>query len=365
MTIKFLDLSEINKKYKVQVNNAIRKTIDKGVFIRGDNYNSFCVNFAKYCGVKHCIGVGNGLDALSLILKACNFEPNSEVIVPSNTYIASILSIIHNRLKPILIEPDLKTYNINDEKIEEKITRKTKAIMVVHLYGQSCMMKNIIKLAKKYNLFIIEDCAQAHGACYPFSKKKVGSIGNASGFSFYPGKNLGAYGDGGAVLSNNNFFSKKISHISNYGSQIKYKNKHIGFNSRLDEIQASILDIKLKYLDEEIKKRREKADLYLKNINNNTITLPKPIDANSHVWHLFVIRTPNRSKLQKYLLRNGVETLIHYPIPPHKQDSLKKIFNSSLPITERIHDEVLSLPLNIILKKYEQEKIIDLLNKYK
>ncbi|MCV3427473.1 DegT/DnrJ/EryC1/StrS family aminotransferase [Campylobacter sp. IFREMER_LSEM_CL1904] len=359
--ISFLDLHKINARFEDEIKDKINEVINSGWYILGKQCVNFETNFAKYCGVKHCIGVANGLDALRIIIKAYEFNKDDEIIVPANTYIASILAITDNLCKPVLIEPDINTYNINAKSIEDKITNKTKAIMVVHLYGQVCDMKPIYTLAKKYNLKIIEDCAQAHGA--NFKEKKVGSLGDAAGFSFYPGKNLGALGDAGCITTNDDLLASKIRALANYGSHKKYENLYAGLNSRLDELQAGILDIKLKYLDSDNQKRKEIADYYMKNIRNENIVLPK-IDID-HVWHLFVIRTNFRDKLQKYLNENNIQTIIHYPIPPHKQECYKDFNNLSLPITEQIHNEVLSLPISPVMTQDEIKQVVEAINDWK
>ncbi|EAJ1254693.1 DegT/DnrJ/EryC1/StrS family aminotransferase [Campylobacter lari] len=359
--INFLDLHKINARFEDEIKDKINEVINSGWYILGKQCVNFETNFAKYCGVKHCIGVANGLDALRIIIKAYEFSKDDEIIIPANTYIASILAITDNLCKPVLIEPDINTYNINTKSIEEKITNKTKAIMVVHLYGQVCNMEPIYALAKKYNLKIIEDCAQAHGA--NFKGKKVGSLGDAAGFSFYPGKNLGALGDAGCITTNDDLLASKIRALANYGSRKKYENLYAGLNSRLDELQAGILDIKLKHLDDDNQKRKEIADFYIKNIKNENIILPK-IDID-HVWHLFVIRTKFRDKLQKYLNENNIQTIIHYPIPPHKQKCYKDFNNLSLPITELIHNEVLSLPISPVMTQDEIKQVVEVINDWK
>ncbi|MCV3429702.1 DegT/DnrJ/EryC1/StrS family aminotransferase [Campylobacter lari] len=359
--ISFLDLHKMNARFEDEIKDKINEVINSGWYILGKQCVNFETNFAQYCGVKHCIGVANGLDALRIIIKAYEFSKDDEIIVPANTYIASILAITDNLCKPVLIEPDINTYNINAKSIEEKITNKTKAIMVVHLYGQVCDMEPIYALAKKYNLKIIEDCAQAHGA--NFKGKKVGSLGDAAGFSFYPGKNLGALGDAGCIATNDDLLASKIRALANYGSHKKYENLYAGLNSRLDELQAGILDIKLKHLDSDNQKRKEIADFYMKNIKNENIILPK-IDID-HVWHLFVIRTKFRDKLQKYLNENNIQTIIHYPIPPHKQECYKGFNNLSLPITEQIHNEVLSIPISPVMTQDEIKQVTEVINDWK
>jgi dTDP-4-amino-4,6-dideoxygalactose transaminase len=364
--IPFLDLKKINAQYREELIEACTKVIDNGWYVQGNEHSEFEKEFAQYCGTKYAIGVANGLDALILILRAYKelgiMQDGDEVIVPANTYIASVLAISQNNLTPVLVEPDINTYLIDPLKIEEKITSKTKAIMPVHLYGQTCKMDEINAIAKKYNLKVIEDSAQAHGAYY--KDKRAGNLGNASGFSFYPGKNLGALGDGGAVTTNDEKLAETIIALRNYGSHKKYENLYQGVNSRLDEIQAAMLRIKLRYLDDEIEKRKKIANYYLENITNENIVLPT-ITTDS-VWHLFVIRTDKRDELQKYLLDNGgIQTLIHYPIPPHKQEAYKQWNNESYPISEQIHNEVLSLPISGIQSMEDTKKIIKVVNDYK
>ncbi|WLR50576.1 DegT/DnrJ/EryC1/StrS family aminotransferase [Bacillus tianshenii] len=362
--IPFLDLKKINEQYSDEINEAIQRVIKSGWYVLGDELQQFEAEFASYCGVKHCIGTSSGLDALSLILNAYDFKSGDEVIVPANTFIATILAITKNNLTPVFVEPDITSYNINSVLIEEKITERTKAIMVVHLYGQCSDMEVIKKVAQKYNLVIIEDAAQAHGAVY--NKQKVGSIGDVAAFSFFPGKNLGALGDGGAVTTNEPNIAAKIRMLRNYGSKEKYVHMYEGENSRLDEIQAAILRVKLKYLDSDNQKRRNIANFYLENITNPSIIKPNVItDSKAHVWHLFVIRAKNRGELQKFLMSHGVQTLIHYPIPPHKQKAYKKWGNLNLPISEKLHNEVLSLPMSPVLTKSEYEKVVMVLNHFK
>jgi len=370
--IKFLDLQKVNLAHQKEIEEAILRTIHSGWYILGQAVESFENNFAAYCGVRHCIGVSNGLDALILILRAYVemgiMKEGDDIIVPANTYIATILSISHNKLNPVLIEPDINTFNIDPALIEVKITAKTKAIMPVHLYGQCAEMNAINAIAKKYNLLIIEDAAQAQGAMV--YGKRTGSFGDAAAFSFYPGKNLGALGDAGAVTTNDDELSETIKALRNYGSHKKYFNLKKGFNNRLDEIQAAVLDVKLKYLDEDNQVRREIAQYYLDNIQNEKIILHLQDtrylvpDTKSHVWHLFVIRTPERDKLQNYLSDNGIQSVIHYPVPPHKQMAFKELNDLSFPITEKIHNEVLSLPISNILGPIEIEHIVNILNEY-
>lgn len=357
-----MDLHKINQRFKSEIDLAIREVLESGWYLLGEKNKAFEENFAKYCETKFSIGCANGLDALHLAIQAYDFPKDSEIIVPANTYIASILAISNCGLKPILVEPNLETYNIDADLIEAKITGKTKAIVVVHLYGQAVEMEKIWELAKKYNLKIIEDSAQAHGAIY--QGKKVGNLGDIGCFSFYPGKNLGALGDGGSITTNDEEVAIKIRAIANYGSLIKYENIYKGLNSRLDEIQAAILDLKLQFLDADNQQRREIAKIYRENIKNEKIVLPKPYKEESHVWHLFVIRTKDRDKLQEYLKIKGIQTLIHYPIPPHKQNAYKEWNNLSFPITEKIHKEVLSLPISPVMNKEEAFYIAQILNEF-
>ena len=364
--LKFLDLEKINNRFRDEINSRIAKILDKGWYLQGEENEIFTKNFAKYCGTKHCIGVANGLDALNLIIKAMGFGVGDEIIVPSNTYIASILAITQNGCTPVLVEPDINTYNINPNLIEEKITSKTKAIMVVHLYGQAVQMEKIWQLAKKYNLKVIEDSAQAHGAGVNVEGeiKRVGNLSDASGFSFYPGKNLGCMGDGGAVTTNDDELAKKIKAIANYGSDRKYHHIYKGVNSRLDEIQAAILDIKLKYLDEDNNKRREISKYYRENIKNPKIILPKTYNENSHVWHVFAVRTQKRDEFQQYLSDNQIQTIIHYPTPPHKQPAYSEWNDLSYPISEEIHNTIISLPISPVMTDCEIEKVVEVTNKH-
>jgi dTDP-4-amino-4,6-dideoxygalactose transaminase len=362
--IPFLDLKRLNEKYRDELIAVFKRVLDSGWYILGEENKLFEEEFAAYCGTKHCIGVANGLDALILILRAYKelgqLKEGDEVIVPANTYIATILSITENRLVPVLVEPDLDTYNIDPKRIEDAITSKTRAIMPVHLYGQLANMEKICKIAKKYNLLVIEDSAQAHGA--ELKGKKAGNFGDASGFSFYPGKNLGALGDAGAVTTNNTELATCIGAIRNYGSHQKYENQYQGVNSRLDEIQAAILRFKLKHLDEENKKRRTIADYYLKNIINPKIFLPKPSEPESHVWHLFVVRSEERNRLQKKLTESGIQTLIHYPVAPHKQKAYKEWNSMNFTVAEKIHDQVLSLPIAPDLDKMQIDFVVKTVN---
>ncbi|MFD1629638.1 DegT/DnrJ/EryC1/StrS family aminotransferase [Pseudopedobacter beijingensis] len=364
--IKFLDLQKINDQYRVELVDAFERVLRTGWFLLGDETARFEKEFAGYCGVKEAIGVANGLDALNLIFRAYIelgvMQQGDEVIVPANTYIASVLAVSENGLTPVFVEPELETYNINPYILEEYITPNTRAILAVHLYGNMVAMDAICSLAEKYSLKVIEDSAQAHGAV--FNGKKAGNWGDASGFSFYPGKNLGALGDGGAVTTNDAELAKIIRSIANYGSEIKYHNDYRGLNSRLDEIQAAFLGVKLKYLDYEITKRREIALRYIKEIKNDHLSLPSFMEIEQHVWHLFVVRTQHRDSFQKYLTENNIQTVIHYPIPPHKQQAYVDFNQMSFPITEKIHNEVLSLPISPILTNEEVTTIIDVVNRY-
>lgn len=365
--IKFLDLQKINQQYADELKQVAADVIDSGWYLLGERVKQFESELSDYIGVKHSIGVGNGLDALRLILRGYIemgvMQAGDEVIVPANTYIASILAISDNGLAPVLVEPDIDTYNIDISKIEEQITERTKAIMVVHLYGQVCWSEELEALAKKYNLKIIEDNAQAIGA--KWKGKRTGSLGDAAGFSFYPGKNLGALGDSGAITTNDNELSSIVRAIANYGSHKKYENKYQGLNSRLDEIQAAFLSVKLKYIDLENEQRRKVSEYYVKNIINVDIVLPNlPKNREEHVWHLFVIRISNRDDFQKYMLERGIQTLIHYPIPPHKQKAYKEYSNLLLPVTESIHEVVLSIPISAVHTIEELEKIVDAIKNY-
>ena len=368
--IPFLDLKNINKQYRNELIDVCARVIDSGWYIGGKELEQFEKNFSDYCGTKYAIGVANGLDALILTLRAWKelgrLKDGDEVIVPSNTYIASILAITANNLTPVLVEPDIATYNIDPEKIEAAITSRTKVILPVHLYGLLAAMPQIMDIAKKHNLLVLEDSAQSHGA--QINNKKSGNWGDASGFSFYPGKNLGALGDAGVVSTNDAKLALMLRALRNYGSHEKYKNLVPGVNSRLDEIQAAMLDVKLKFLDRETQHRRKIANLYFTEIRNPLIKLPLndiyAEEFQQHVWHLFVIKTEHREALQKYLADNGVQTLIHYPIPPHKQQAYKEWNHLSYPISERIHAEVLSLPIGPTLSLDDAKKVVQLCNTF-
>lgn len=370
--ISFLDLKSINSRYRDELIQAATRVIDSGWYIQGNELAEFEKEFAGYCGVKHCIGVANGLDALTLTLRAWKelgkLKEGDEVIVPANTYIASILAITENRLKPVLVEPDEFTYNLCPEKTRDAITPRTKAILAVHLYGKLAPMPFLMELAGEYGLLLLEDSAQAHGA--QIGGVKAGNLGHASGFSFYPGKNLGALGDAGAVTTNDDELADAIRAIGNYGSHKKYENLYQGVNSRLDEIQAAMLRVKLKHLDADTINRRQIALNYVDGIDNRSIRLPFQPGKNlegvaDQAFHLFVIRSKNRERLQHHLLESGVNSLIHYPIPPHKQQAYKDWGGQSFPLTERIHEEVLSLPISPIMKRIDVEKVILACNSFK
>jgi dTDP-4-amino-4,6-dideoxygalactose transaminase len=368
--IKFLDLKKINEPYEMALQEKLKSVLESGWYILGNEVATFEANFANYCGSKYCIGVGNGLDALVLIFKGYiqlgKLQKGAEVIVPANTYIASILAILQADLIPVLVEPKMETYNIDPNLIQEKITSKTKAILAVHLYGQLAEMDKINEIAIQNNLLVIEDAAQAHGAISDFGK--CGNLSNAAAFSFYPGKNLGTLGDAGAVTTNDYELAKVIHSLRNYGSEVKYQNEYVGVNSRLDELQAAFLNVKLPNLDIENSKRKAIANRYLSEIKNDKIILPTVLflgtNQSNHVFHLFVIRTKNRIELQQFLLKNGIETMIHYPIPPHKQKAFPNWNNLTFPITEKIHNEVLSLPMSPVLTNEEVDFIVSILNKY-
>ncbi len=376
--IPFLNLKKVNVPYEMALQEKMKQFLAMGWYVLGNEVKTFEANFANYCGAKHCIGVGNGLDALILIFKAYiqlgKLQKGDEVIVPANTYIASILAVLQADLIPVLVEPKLETYTINPDLIEEKITSKTRAILPVHLYGQLCEMEQINAIAKKHNLLVIEDAAQAHGSkleagSWMLEETRAGNLSNAAAFSFYPSKNLGALGDGGAITTNDDELAEVLFSMRNYGSKVKYENDIIGVNSRLDELQAAFLNVKLPHLNTENQIRRQIAKRYLSEIKNDKIVLPTwslrgTKQSQNHVFHLFIIRTSNRNELQNYLKENGIETMIHYPIPPHQQKALPNWNHLSFPITEKIHDEVLSIPMNATLTTDEIDHIITTLNNY-
>lgn len=378
--IPFLDLRSINEQYRDSLIEAARRVIDSGWYIQGHEVKMFEEEFAEFCGSRYCVGVANGLDALVLIIRAWKelgkISDGDEIIVPANTYIASILAITENGLKPVLVEPSPSTYNIDPVNIIGAITKKTKAIMAVHLYGRMAPMPEISEIAKNFNLLVIEDAAQAHGAS--IKNIKAGNWGDAAGFSFYPGKNLGALGDAGAVTTSDQETAETIRILGNYGSKVKYENLYLGLNSRLDEIQAAFLRVKLKFLENEIRQRRSLASIYLNGVKNNHVRLPLGtsilnnaegflFDASEdceNVWHLFVVSCVFREKLQTYLTNNNIGTVLHYPIPPHKQKAYDGYFNIELKVTEKLHREILSLPMSATLTHAEAELVVEIINKF-
>lgn len=364
--IKFLDIQKITDSHSEEIHSAASRVINSGWYLLGEEVKRFEASYTNYIGTSYCIGVANGLDALRIILRAYIemgiMKEGDEIIVPANTYIASIIAISDNKLVPVLIEPDIKTYQIDENKIESAITSKTRGLMIVHLYGQCAYSEKIGSLCKQYNLKLIEDNAQAH-AC-KFNGKITGSLGDAAGHSFYPGKNLGALGDGGAVTTDDKELADRVRTLANYGSHVKYIFEYQGYNSRLDEIQAAILSVKLKYLEKDTERRKEVARYYLEHINNPEIILPVVRNWDAHVFHIFIIRSSRRNELQKYLTENGVQTIIHYPIPPHKQNAYKEWNSQSFPITEKIHEEVLSLPISQVITDEEVAKVVEVINSF-
>lgn len=364
--IPFLNLKEINAQYQEELKAACSRVIDSGWYLNGNELNSFEKEFSAYCATDYCVGVANGLDALTLTLRAWKelgkLKDGDEVIVQANTYIASILAITENNLTPVLVEPNESTFNLCPNTVKQVITPKTRVILPVHLYGQISPMSELMEIAQDNDLLVLEDCAQAHGAA--INEKKAGSWGHAAAFSFYPGKNLGALGDAGAVTTDDEQLAKIIKALGNYGSAKRYEHKIKGVNSRMDEIQAAMLSVKLKHLDDEIKARQRVAQKYLTEINNPLIELPVVGDINSHVWHLFVIKTDQREKLASYLSDKGIETLIHYPTAPHKQGAYKKWSNDSFPISEKLHEQVLSLPISPVMSIADVDKVITTVNNY-
>lgn len=365
--IPFLDLKKVNIQYQQELKDACSRVIDSGWYLNGNELNAFENEFSQYCQTNYCAGVANGLDALMLTLRAWKelgqLSDGDEVIVQANTYIASILAITENNLVPVLVEPDEKTFNLDASNIEKAITSKTKVILPVHLYGQISPMKEILEISKKHKLLVLEDCAQAHGA--ELDGKKAGSWGDAAAFSFYPGKNLGALGDAGAVITNDNELFKTIKALGNYGSSERYVHQFKGVNSRMDEIQAAMLRVKLKHLNSEVKARQKVAKSYLEGINNSLIELPHVGDLKTHVWHLFVIKVKQRQELSDYLASNGVQTLSHYPTAPHKQGAYKEWNTKVYPISEKLHQQVLSLPISPVISKEEFLKVVQLINNFK
>ena len=361
--VKFLDLKKVNERFRGEMETAVGRVLDSGWYLLGKEAEAFEAEFAAFCGVKHAIGCANGLDALKLIVKALGIGPGDEVIAPANTYIASLIAISASGATPVLVEPELSSYLIDSAKLEEKITSRTKAVMVVHLYGRTCDMGTINAIAKRHGLKVIEDCAQAHGAV--FGDRRVGNLGDAAGFSFYPGKNLGCLGDGGAVTTNDDGLAKKIRALRNYGSDVKYHFPYRGTNSRLDEIQAAWLRVKLPQLDADNARRAEIAARYCREIANPAITLPVAPDGKrglTNVWHVFPVRTERRDAFQAYLTEKGVQTVIHYPIPPHRQPAYTAWHDLDLPITEKIHETIISLPISPVMTEGEVGEVIAAVN---
>jgi len=360
-TVEYENLQLANQPFFDEFRKVFNETIESGWYILGNQVKKFETEFALWNQSQHCVGLASGLDALFLGLKVFDFKSGDEVIVPSNTYIATILAIVNCGLKPILVEPDLKTYNLDVTKIEEKISSRTRAIMPVHLYGKSCNMNELMAIAKQYQLKVIEDCAQAHGAMC--NGKKIGSFGDFGAFSYYPTKNLGALGDAGAITTEDNDLAEKIKTLRNYGSKVKYVNEVSGFNSRLDEVQAAFLSIKLKYLDKITNHKRKIADIYHKNIRNEFI---KPVVENGYfdVYHIYNIRHTKRDELKVFLLDKGIKTEIHYPIPPHHQQALQGLFQDSYPISETIHKTTLSLPISYATSEQDAYKVVEIINSF-
>ncbi len=365
--IKFLDLKGITDLYADEIKQAVDSVIDSGWYLQGNANKQFEADYANYIGTNHCVGVANGLDALIWIYRAYIemgvMQPGDEVLVPANTYIASILAITENGLKPVLVEPNIETLEMDDRLIEQAITPRTKSILIVHLYGRCAYTEKIGELCRKYNLKLVEDNAQAHGCRY--RGKRTGSIGDAAGHSFYPGKNLGALGDGGAVTTNDSELADCIRALANYGSQRKYVFRYKGRNSRLDEIQAAVLSVKLRHLDADNRRRQQIARYYYEHINNPLITMPTRLSDENNVYHIFPVLCPERDRLQQYLTENGIQTLIHYPIPPHKQECYKEWNTMNLPVTEQIHQQELSIPISQVLTDQEVKEVVGILNTFK
>jgi dTDP-4-amino-4,6-dideoxygalactose transaminase len=364
--IPFLNLKAINADHRSELLEAITRVVDSGRYVLGEEGRAFERQFAAYCGVPHVVGVGNCLDALTLIFRAYRelgrMSEGDEVIVPANTYIASILGVSENHLTPVLVEPDPTTYNIDPTKIEEAITARTKAILVVHLYGQIGYRDEIRKIADRHGLKIVEDSAQGHGAMY--HGRRSGALGDACGFSFYPSKNLGALGDAGAVTTHDGELAEAVRALRNYGSQVKYENVYRGINSRLDELQAAVLTVKLKYLDAENERRRHIADYYLANISNRQLILPSAATREGHVWHVFVVRTKRRAEFQQHLEECGIDTIVHYPIAPHRQPAYREWNAQTYPLTEEIHRTALSVPVDITMTGAEMRRVVDACNSF-
>lgn len=370
--IKFLDLHKINARFETQFQEIFKQFLHSGYYILGERVEAFENSFANYCGTKHCIGVGNGLDALRLILEGYKtlgkLKNGDEVLVAANTYIATLLAIKQAGLKPILVDAEAETYGFDCAQLEQAVTQKTKAIMPVHLYGQITNMHKVTAFAKTHNLLVIEDAAQAHGSRFKVqeskTEKKAGNLGDAAGFSFYPTKNLGALGDGGAITTNDDALAEIIKKLRNYGTSSKYVNDLQGFNSRLDEIQAAFLNLKLQHLDDDNNRRRQIANMYLTQLSNSKIALPKVPNFDAHVFHLFVIRVENRSEFITYMNKNNVGTLIHYPVAPHQQKALGQLNHLSFPVTEMIHNTVISIPISPVMVNTEVEKVIETINTF-
>ncbi|MCD8318432.1 MAG: DegT/DnrJ/EryC1/StrS family aminotransferase [Paraprevotella sp.] len=365
--IKYLDLKKVNDSFQSDLSEAVTGVVRSGWYLFGEEVKRFERDFARYCGVGYCVGVGNGLDALTLIFMAYismgRMRKGDEVIVPANTYIASILAVLRAGLKPVFCEPSWDTCNIDPDRIEENIGPRTRAVMTVHLYGRVCEMTTVKEKAHKYGLFVVEDCAQAHGALYE-GGKRAGALGDAAGFSFYPGKNLGALGDAGAVTTDDGELAERVRMLANYGSSAKYVHPYVGINSRLDECQAAVLNVKLGRLDEDNRRRIHIACKYREGLRNTDLCLPEAKEDGSHVFHIFTVFTPQRDRLQQYLKDKGIKTLIHYPIPPHRQKALEEYGNLSLPVTERIHREELSLPMSPCLSDEEADEVIAALKSF-
>lgn len=360
--VKFLDLHAVNERFRTDIDAAIRTVLDSGWYLRGAANDAFCAEFAAYCGASHCLGVANGLDALNLIIRAWGFGPGDEIIVPANTFIASLLAVSQNGCTPVPVDAQADTCNIDPALIEAAISPRTRAIMVVHLYGQAVDMAPITALAEKYSLKIIEDAAQAHGAYY--NGKRTGNLGHAAAFSFYPGKNLGCLGDGGAIVTSDSALFEQARTLATYGEAAKYVNPVKGVNSRLDELQAAILSVKLPHLDADNTIRRAIAHRYLAEISNPRITLPVARTDEGHVWHIFAIRTAQRDQLQAYLAQHGIQTQIHYPVPPHRQKAYSELAHLAFPVAEGIHHTTLSLPISPVMSEQEIRTVIRAVNAY-
>ena len=367
MMIPFLSLKDVTALHGAEISEAVQRVVNSGWYLQGAEVKHFDENYAKYIGTQHCVGVANGLDALIWIYRAYIelgvMQPGDEVIVPANTYIASILALTENGLVPVLVEPRLDTFELDDCLIESRITSRTRSILLVHLYGRCAYTDEIGRLCKKYNLKLVEDNAQAHGCCFA-DGRRTGSLGDAAGHSFYPGKNLGALGDGGAVTCNDKVVADTIRALANYGSQRKYVFKYTGRNSRLDEIQAAVLDVKLKYLDKDNEHRKAIAKIYDEGIKNPKITLPARLGDQQNVYHIYPVLCDQRDSLQAYLEQHGVQTIIHYPIPPHKQECYSQWNHLSLPITEQIHQQELSLPMSQAMTQEEAQEVVRIINAY-